>query len=92
MTKICPTSSFSTTVPSQFRQVFLETLFWTYNSQNEFDVRQKDPHDEGDKDDDDGDHVETERGNEVGDHVGVSAATLKPIKTLLRPILQSFPS
>lgn len=70
----------------------LETLLWTYNSQNEFDVRQKDPHDEGDKDDDDGDHVETERGDEVRDHVGVSAATLKPIKTLLRPILQSFPS
>ena len=54
-----------------------EESIGTHDSENEFDVRQEDSHDERDDDDDDRDDVEAEGRNEVRDHVGVRAATLK---------------
>ena len=48
----------------------------THDAEHELDVRQKDAHDEGGGDDDDGDEVELNRRDVVGKHFGVSA-TLK---------------
>ena len=46
----------------------------THDAEHELDVRQKDAHDEGGGDDDDGDEVELNRRDVVGKHFGVSAA------------------